>query len=98
MAFLILRVLEQEPIAGRYIVTDCKPAPQHEVLRWLATQMGVDNISVEDSPISGGKRLDNTRMLATGFTLCYPDYRAGYAKELQEYLAGDESLVSTRTS
>ncbi|MEZ0245018.1 MAG: SDR family oxidoreductase [Methylophilaceae bacterium] len=98
LTFLILRVLEQEPIAGRYIVTDSKPAPQHEVLRWLATQMGVDNIAVADSPISGGKRLDNTRMLATGFTLRYPDYRAGYAKELQGYLADNESIVSTRTS
>ena len=92
LSFLILRVLGQEPIAGRYIVTDSKPAPQHEVLRWLATQMGVDNIAVADPPISGGKRLDNTRMLATGFTLRYPDYRAGYANELHEYLA------STRTS
>lgn len=98
LAFLILRVLEQEPIAGRYIVTDSMPAPQHEVLRWLATRMGMGNIDVTDSPISGGKRLDNTRMLATGFTLRYPDYRAGYAKELQEYLAGNESLVSPSTS
>lgn len=98
LALLIPRVLGQEPIAGRYIVTDSKPAPQYEVLRWLATQIGVDNVAVADSPNSGGKRLDNTRMLATGFTLRYPDYRAGYAKELQEYLASNESIVSTRTS
>lgn len=98
LAFLILRALDVEPIAGRYIVTDSKPAPQHEVLRWLATEMGVDNVAARDSPISGGKKLDNTRMLATGYTLRYPDYQTGYAKELQEYLAGDPSIVSARSS
>jgi len=92
IASLIQRVFKAEPVATRYIVTDSKPSPQYEVLRWLAVKMGADMTDVKDPPVDGGKRLDNARMLVTGFRLRYPDYQAGYAKELEEFLAEKESV------
>jgi nucleoside-diphosphate-sugar epimerase len=92
IASLIQHAFEAEPIATRYIVTDSKPASQFEVLRWLAEKMGINITDVKDPPVDGGKRLDNARMLATGFRLRYPDYQAGYARELAEFLAENESI------
>lgn len=76
IVFLIKQVLTGNPVQHCYIVTDCKPVPQYEVLSWLATQLQVGK--PEQLPSSGGKRLSNSNMLATGFKLQYPDYEAGY--------------------
>jgi nucleoside-diphosphate-sugar epimerase len=78
VVFLIHRVLNGAPVEHCYIVTDSCPAPQYEVLRWLASRMGVE-AHIEPPPASGGKRLSNVRMRATGFKLRYPDYKTGYA-------------------
>ncbi|HSG92784.1 MAG TPA: SDR family NAD(P)-dependent oxidoreductase, partial [Methylotenera sp.] len=58
------------------IVTDSKPVPQYEVLRWVASQLQVGVPA--QLPASGGKRLSNKVMLETGFKLQYPDYMVGY--------------------
>lgn len=80
-AFIV--TLVKQAIAGMslkscYIVTDSQPVTQHEVLCWLAVQMGM---AVPESipPAEGGKRLSNREMLATGFKLKYPSYQSGYA-------------------
>jgi nucleoside-diphosphate-sugar epimerase len=77
--FLIHRVLDELPVDDCYIVTDSYPVPQYEVLRWLAARLGRDVGGLPSLSPGGGKRLSNARMLATGFRLRYPDYRAGYA-------------------
>lgn len=84
IAWLVRQVANGGVIANCYIVTDSQPVPQHEVLQWLAARTGctVDPASV--LPPSGGKRLSNAGMLATGFQLRYPDYRAGYGSLLQQ--------------
>ena len=54
-----------------------------EVERWLAEQLGVEAREMpppETAPAH--KRCRNSAMLATGFTLAYPDYRAGYGEVL----------------
>jgi len=76
IVFLIKRVLAGSPVHNCYIVTDCKPVPQYEVLSWLATQLQTGK--PEQLRAGGGKRLSNSNMLATGFKLQYPDYEAGY--------------------
>ena len=76
IVFLIKQVLAGNTVQNCFIVTDSKPVPQYEVLRWLATQLQVGVPA--QLPASGGKRLSNKVMLETGFKLQYPDYIAGY--------------------
>lgn len=78
IVFLVKQVIAGYKLQPCYIVTDSNPVAQHEVLRWLAEKISV-NIPEQMPPVAGGKRLDNSRMRATGFELKYHDYRAGYA-------------------
>ncbi len=68
-----------------YIVTDSTPVAQYEVLNWLAAKLSISRPSHANLPITGGKRLSNKAMLATGFTLQYPDYQTGYRALLIEH-------------
>lgn len=77
MVHLIQMIKRGESVQDCYVVTDSLPVSQHEVLRWIAGQMGV----LAEGPlplVSGGKRMSNQRMLSTEFRLQYPDYQAGY--------------------
>jgi nucleoside-diphosphate-sugar epimerase len=76
IVFLTKRALAGEAIDDYYIITDSCPVPQYAVLSWIAEQLNCDQ--PEQLPISGGKRLNNQRMVATGFKLQYPDYKVGY--------------------
>jgi len=86
VAFLVQRILSGLTVEDCYIVTDNCPAPQHEVLRWLADRMGHE-ANQPSSPPASGKRLSNARMLASGFRLRYPDYRTGYAELISQDVA-----------
>ncbi|GBG15497.1 uncharacterized protein NMK_3105 [Novimethylophilus kurashikiensis] len=79
IAMLIDRVLKGEAIQSCYVVTDNAPAPQHEVLSWIAHQLGIAEPMPVLPPVAGGKRLSNRLMQASGYELQYPDYKAGYA-------------------
>lgn len=83
IAFLIQEVLAGKTINPCYIVTDSKPASQHEVLGWIADQLKVEKPH-EEKPILSGKRLSNQAMLKTGFQLRYPDFKAGYQALLND--------------
>ena len=74
----MLSAAAEEALAPLYLVTDSAPVAQYEVLQWLAAQQGVEAGMIKPPPVSGGKRLSNARMLASGFALQYPDYRSGY--------------------
>ena len=76
IVFLIHQVFAGKIPLECYIVTDSKPVAQYEVLDWLATQLHANKPG--QPAVSGGKRLGNQAMLATGFKLQYPDYKAGY--------------------
>ena len=80
IVFLVRQVLAGIRVQNCYIVTDSMPAPQHEVLRWLASQLQIEEQPdfIADMPAEGGKRLSNKAMLETGFSLQYPDFKAGY--------------------
>ena len=86
MVFLTKRVFSGEGIEDCYIVTDSCPVPQYTVLSWIAKRLHCGQ--PEPLPISGGKRLNNQRMVATGFKLQYPDYKAGYQSLINEVLRG----------
>ncbi|HEY8354914.1 MAG TPA: SDR family oxidoreductase [Methylophilaceae bacterium] len=81
IAFCIMRAMGGEALAPLYLVTDSLPAPRHEVLRWLASRLGVACDTVAP-PVTGGRRFSNQRLLASGFRLHYPDYMAGYGAML----------------
>ena len=83
LAYLFDEAAAGRPLPGYYTGVDSAPAPRHEVERWLAEQLGVEAREMpppETAPAH--KRCRNSAMLATGFTLAYPDYRAGYGEVL----------------
>ena len=83
IAFLVQKSLNQQPIESCYIVTDDMPTLQYTVLNWLASQLGIDASHIQIPDTSGGKRLSNKRLRATGFQLQYPNYQIGYQKVLE---------------
>ncbi|HSH54547.1 MAG TPA: SDR family oxidoreductase [Methylotenera sp.] len=82
IVYLVQSVLAAKPVQACYIVTDSRPARQHEVLSWIATQFHISTSA--EAPIEGGKRLSNQAMLSTGFKLQYPDYQAGYGALIKD--------------
>ncbi len=75
--------------ADVYVGVDSCPAPQCEVMDWLAGQLGVappPRISADPtrSPQRANKRCRNDRLLASGFVFSYPSYREGYTALLRE--------------
>jgi nucleoside-diphosphate-sugar epimerase len=76
--FLIHRVFDRQSIEKLYIVTDSLPTPQYDVLKWIAGRLDKDVSNVSVPAVQGNKRLSNQRMLKSGYTSIYPDYRVGY--------------------
>lgn len=46
IVFTINRILSGHTVANCYLVTDSKPVSQHEVLLWLADQLGINALSL----------------------------------------------------
>jgi nucleoside-diphosphate-sugar epimerase len=74
-----------------YLGVDSEPAPEAEVLAWLAARLGVALAFEDEAPAreaarraTGSKRCSNARLLATGFRFRYPTWREGYAALLRE--------------
>lgn len=82
ITFLIQQALVGVTPQACYIVTDSRPAAQYEVLDWLASQLHVNQPKL--IAVSGGRRLSNRFLLATGFRLQYPDYQTGYQNLLSQ--------------
>ena len=66
-----------------YLASDACPAPRWELLAWLAERLGVPGPFEQEDSAGQGKRVRADRLAATGFTLRYPDYRAGYEEVLK---------------
>jgi nucleoside-diphosphate-sugar epimerase len=83
----LLRLPTPEPI---YLGVDSEPADEVEVLRWLAGALGappprkVPRHEVASTRSSGSKRCSNDRLLASGYTFRYPNFRAGYTAVLSD--------------
>ena len=76
-----------------YLGVDSHPAPQCEVMDWLASRLGVPpplrvSAAPGDSPQRGSKRCRNDRLLASGYRFLYPSYREGYAAVLRQGTTG----------
>lgn len=84
LVHLVALTLQGEPLHKSYIAVDDAPSPQHEVLMWLAEQLGCDcppEVMVPEG--NHGKRLQNQRLRASGFALRYPSFREGYRQVLE---------------
>lgn len=76
--------------APLYLGVDDGPAPQCEVIRWLAERLGAPEPRVvtaaegAEAAMRASKRCRNARLRAAGFCFRYPTYREGYAALLAE--------------
>lgn len=63
-----------------FLGVDHEPAPECEVMRWLAARLGVaDPETVQEGTTErGNKRCSNARLLGDGFRFQYPSYREGF--------------------
>lgn len=79
LVFLFEQAVAGTILASVYIGTDDGPAPQHEVLDWLADALDLPRVAHEIRPGAGGnKRLGNRRISALGYRLRFPGYQEGY--------------------
>ena len=89
LAHLVGLAVNRESLDDRYIGVDDAPAPECEVLDWLAARLGAPppkRIAAGDSAAGGGgKRCSNARLRGTGYRFRFPTFRDGYAA----VLAGD---------
>lgn len=65
------------------IGADDEPAELGAIMTWVAEQLGVAPPPVSSDPADaarrgGSKRCRNARLVASGYTFCYPTYREGY--------------------
>ena len=84
-AAALKHLLEIDEPDALYIATDDLPAPRYEVVEWLANTQGcVSPKGLVDENASCGKRVSNQKLRDSGFSLSYPDYRAGYASVMKQ--------------
>lgn|SRR5690554_701715 len=90
MAHLLL-LSQHQPLLPVYGMSDGQPATSAEVVSWLAQSMGVGTGAPQQSA-NRNKRVGNRLLLATGYRLRYPDYRAGFGALLAdaEFLPQDK--------
>jgi nucleoside-diphosphate-sugar epimerase len=84
VAGAIAHLLHSDSAPELLLLNDDDPAPEREVLGYLAARLGVPAPALApaaaDTPPRGGvKRCRNARLRATGYRLRYPSYRDGYA-------------------
>jgi nucleoside-diphosphate-sugar epimerase len=83
-AAVLRHLMEFTDTAPLYLGVDDEPAPQCQVLRWLAERLGVPGPTVVSVPtdaeasMRGNKRCSNRRLRASGFRFRYPSFRDGY--------------------
>jgi len=88
-AAVLAHLIRMDDPASLYLASDHKPAPRWDVLSWLARQLDVQGpVEIADSSDHQGKRVDNRRLIDSGFTFRYPDYRSGYSSLLDSSRPG----------
>jgi nucleoside-diphosphate-sugar epimerase len=83
-AEVLKHLLQIDQPEALYLASDNQPAPRYDVVKWLAGMQGsAAPTGLNAHQASCGKRVDNQRLLDSGFVMSYPDYRAGYAAVLK---------------
>ncbi len=78
--------LQGKTLAEHYIASDCEPAKLDEVVAWVQSQTPCAQPQAEarTGGRAGSKRCRNQRLLDSGFSFRYPDYRAGYSEMIRD--------------
>lgn len=79
LAHLIKLDLNKQPVESVYIGVDHCPSPMHDVMHWLAGQLHIDNLDDSQPIRRSSKRCINKKIVDTGYSFKYSDYKAGYA-------------------
>jgi nucleoside-diphosphate-sugar epimerase len=90
VAGALVHLLALPQPAACYVISDDHPAPLAEVQEWIARQLGLPPPAPETvvgERAVGNKRLRNERLCASGYTLRFPDFQAGYAPLLRDFPA-----------
>jgi len=88
-AGVLKHLMQLEQPEKIYLATDCEPAEQGAVLRWLAGALGAPPpraVRANDPALRerrDNKRCRNDRLLASGYTFRFPTYREGYRAVLE---------------
>ncbi len=80
LCHLVNRDLEGKSLEDCYLASDCEPARLGDIVAWVRETMRCDPVRPDarrDSRV-GSKRLDNSRLLATGYRFLFPTFREGY--------------------
>ena len=83
----LAHLAKQPAPAPVYVGVDCEPAPESEVLAWLARRLPAPAPPAparSERALRGNKRCRNALLLAAGFRFRYPTYREGYQALLDE--------------
>ncbi|WP_144778867.1 NAD-dependent epimerase/dehydratase family protein [Marinobacter maritimus] len=86
VAWLNGLALSGKPLDTCYVASDCEPVRLDEVVEWVRQQVPCAE-PVPDARKggrAGSKRCNNKRLLQTGFTFRYPDFRAGYREMIEK--------------
>ena len=81
----LAHLMVQEQPDSMYLGVDHEPIERHELLSWLAKELGTPLSQVVLSSQAGSrqtgnnKRCRNMQLLSSGYVFCYPTYREGYA-------------------
>lgn len=79
----LIELSRTQTLASIYLATDSAPTPMVEVVSWIAEHLGIKDF-LADAAVNerGNKRINNQRLLATGYRLHYPDFKQGYKEML----------------
>lgn len=78
--------LSAKPLDTCYVASDCEPVRLDEVVDWVRQQVPCAEpvAAARKGGRAGSKRCNNQRLLQTGFTFRYPDFRAGYREMIEK--------------
>ncbi|MDA8962245.1 NAD(P)H-binding protein [Congregibacter sp.] len=92
--FMAAALTEELSLDERIInLVDDAPVALQELEAWLCTALGMPYEPpgpLTDAEVPAHKRIGNVRLHASGYTLQYPDYRAGYGAVLHRWMAHSE--------
>lgn len=82
LVYLLEQSLAGVALEQYYVASDNDPAPQWEVISWLAERLGAEQPTVKapDNTAQSNKRCNNQRLKALGYQFKYPSYQTGYSE------------------